>query len=195
MTSLISLLNKTIQRAKTADCRVSDENNKYIFRIDTMKKLKLILIWILSTVFAAIIAYIVWQYIDSQGGLYGLLIQSQGLLLILVNLPIPLWASIALVLLIGAYAYLRKHKRSQTYNPRLNDIEIAILLFLSKQPEKLPAEDIAQSLNVNIQIVTFHLEELAKFKMVLRLSYVGSPPDWKLFHEGQRYLIENKLIS
>uniref|UniRef100_A0A6H1ZSA1 Uncharacterized protein n=1 Tax=viral metagenome TaxID=1070528 RepID=A0A6H1ZSA1_9ZZZZ len=83
----------------------------------------------------------------------------------------------------------------ESHDNSLDENKVKILLFLSKQSGKLPTEEIAQSLSMNIQIVTFHLEELAKFKMVLRLSYVGSPPDWKLFHEGQRYLIENKLIS
>jgi len=91
-------------------------NNKHKLQIGTMKKLKLLLIWILSTVFAAIIAYMVWKYIDSWGGLYNLLIYSQDLLLILVNLTTPLWATIALITLCCLYIYL---KTRQYQNPQI----------------------------------------------------------------------------
>ena len=75
-----------------------------------MKKLKKILIWILSSVFAAIIAYMVWKYIDSLGGLCRLLIYFRDLLLILINTPTPLWATTALVLVLGVYIYIKTSK-------------------------------------------------------------------------------------
>jgi len=82
-----------------------------------MKKLKLILIWILSTVCAAIIAYIVWGYIDSRGGLYNLLIHTQDLLLILLNLTTPLWATIALTAICCLYTYLKIRQYQNSYKP------------------------------------------------------------------------------
>ena len=82
-----------------------------------MKKLKLILIWSLSTVCAAIIAYMVWKYIDSRGGLYNLLIHTQDLLLILLNLTTPLWATIALTAICCLYIYLKIRQHRNSYKP------------------------------------------------------------------------------
>ena len=74
-----------------------------------MKKLKQILIWFLSSVFAAIIAYMVWKYIDSWGGLYNLLIYFQALLLSLLTQPTPLWI-IIILLIVGLLIYLKIKK-------------------------------------------------------------------------------------
>lgn len=82
-----------------------------------------------------------------------------------------------------------------THNNLLDEIKVKILLFLSKQQDRLTAEDISHSLNIGIQIVKFHLEELEKYRLVHGALYVGSPRDWLLVQEGRRYLIENKLIS
>ena len=158
-----------------------------------------LLIKILKSIFSDVRQVIVGSiFLLIVGGTAGLLALSQKSLSFaaqIANIQMPLWVTIVLVLLLGVYIGLGKHRRSRTYNPRLNDIEVKILLFLSNQSERLTAEDVARSLNMNIQVATFHLEELAKSKMVLRLSYVGSPPDWLLFQEGRRYLIEKKLLS
>jgi hypothetical protein len=78
-----------------------------------MKKLKQLLKWIVSSLCAAIIGYIVWKYIDSIGSIQNLLIGIQDSLLQLLNLPTPLWATIALVLLCGTYIYI-KHRQYQS---------------------------------------------------------------------------------
>jgi len=90
-------------------------------------------------------------------------------------------------------------KKIQTYEKSSHETpfdenKIKILLFLSKQQDRLTAEYIAQSLNIGLQIVKFHLEELEKYNMVHGALYIGSPRDWLLVQEGRRYLIENKLI-
>lgn len=82
-----------------------------------------------------------------------------------------------------------------THDNLLDENKIKLLIFLSKQQDRLTADDIAQALNINPQVVTFHLEELEKYHMVHGAWYTGAPSDWKLVQEGRRYLIENKLIS
>lgn len=77
----------------------------------------------------------------------------------------------------------------------LDEIKIKILLLLSKQQDILPDEQIAEIVNINPQIVKFHLQELGISSMVGYASYVGSPRGWYLAQEGRRYLIEHKLIS
>ena len=79
------------------------------------------------------------------------------------------------------------------YGDLLDDNEINILTFLSNQQDRLTAEEISQSLGMNIQIARFQLEELEKYHMVHGALYSGAPRDWKLGQEGRRYLIENKL--
>ena len=80
-------------------------------------------------------------------------------------------------------------------NISLDETKVKILLFLSKQQDKLTDDDITQNLNINIQLVKFHLQELEKHSMVHADLYINSPCKWCLAQEGRLYLIENKLIS
>lgn len=86
-------------------------------------------------------------------------------------------------------------QKEKSHNNLLDEIKVNILLFLSKQRDKLTDEQVFRSLNMNPQVVKFHLQELEKSRMVCRALYVGSPCEWYLAQEGRRYLIENKLIS
>jgi len=82
-----------------------------------MKKLKKILIWLLSSVCAALIAYVVLKYIDSYNGLRNLSVHIQDLLLILANLPTPLWATIVLIAICFLYIYLNTQKPQYPQEP------------------------------------------------------------------------------
>lgn len=97
-------------------------NNKQKSQKGTMKKLKPFLKWILSTVFAAIIAYMVWESIDSLGSLRNLLIYIQALLLVLVTQSTPLWATSLMVLLCCLYIYLKIRKINQSLQPQIKNI-------------------------------------------------------------------------
>jgi alanyl-tRNA synthetase len=80
----------------------------------------------------------------------------------------------------------------------LDEAKINILKLLFKQ-DKLVTQQIAQSLNFEIQTAKFHLEELKVNNMLshnLTRDKLGSPMmTWSLAQEGRRYLIENKLTS
>jgi regulator of replication initiation timing len=84
---------------------------------------------------------------------------------------------------------------NKSHTSLLDENKIKLLIFLSQQYDRITIEAIVQSLNMNIQIATFHLEELEKSKMVHGLYYSGDPCDWILIQGGRRYLIENNLIS
>lgn len=81
-----------------------------------------------------------------------------------------------------------KHKTS------LDKTKVSILLFLTKQDKSI-SQQIATSLNINEQVVQFHLTELDNINMVHSLLAIGTPTRWMLKHEGRRYLIENNLLS
>jgi ATP-dependent 26S proteasome regulatory subunit len=82
----------------------------------------------------------------------------------------------------------------------LDEIEVNILLFLARQENTdITPEQIAQSLNANLQIITFNLEDLRTKKLVGSrpiAPFDHSPKRfWSLAQEGRRYLIKHKLIS
>ena len=82
----------------------------------------------------------------------------------------------------------------------LDEIESKILLFLANQDKfDISPEDIAHELNRNIQLITFHLENLRTKKMVDArpiAPFDHSPKRfWSIAQSGRRYLIENKYIS
>lgn len=97
-------------------------NNKQKSQKETMKKLKPFLKWILSTVFAAIIAYMVWKSIDSLGSLRNLLIYIQDLLLVSATQSTPLWAASLMTLLCCLYIYLKIRKINQSIQPPIKNI-------------------------------------------------------------------------
>ena len=96
-------------------------------------------------------------------------------------------------------------KKIQTYEQSSHAIlldtgEVDILLFLAKQERsEIEPEHIAQSLNTNLQIIHFHLEDLQMKRLVEArpiAPFDHSPRRfWSLAQEGRRYLIKHKLIS
>lgn len=88
---------------------------------------------------------------------------------------------------------IQKYEQSSHAN-LLEEAKINILVLLSKY-DKPNTQQIAGSLNVNEQIVKFHLTELKNMSMVHDLLNMRAPTSWTLAHGGRKYLIENKLIS
>lgn len=87
-----------------------------------------------------------------------------------------------------------------THEILLSEIEIKVLIFLAKQEHaEITPEHIAQSLNTNLPVISFHLEDLRAKKFIE--SRPVAPFDhsprrfWSLAQEGRRYLIKHKLIS
>ena len=82
----------------------------------------------------------------------------------------------------------------------LTEIEVSILSFLANQENTdITPEHIAQSLNTNLQVITFHLENLRAKNMIDSrpiAPFDYSPKRfWSLSQGGRHYLIENKHIS
>lgn len=74
------------------------------------------------------------------------------------------------------------------------DEEIKILVFLSKYPRSL-ANYISQSLDMGLQTVQFHLEELLKRHMVHGSHYMGRASEWFIDQEGRRLLLSKGLLE
>lgn len=87
-----------------------------------------------------------------------------------------------------------KIHKSPKHNPSIDETKVKILLFLTIQDKSI-SQNIAALLNINEQIIKFHLTELENINMVHSLLTMGAPPRWMLKHEGRRYLIENNLIA
>ncbi len=81
-----------------------------------------------------------------------------------------------------------------THENLLDETESNILILLSKH-ENLIDEQIARSLNLNLQVAKYHLQELDDKKMIGCSLTINSPIQWYLDHEGRNYLIKHKLIS
>lgn len=88
-------------------------------------------------------------------------------------------------------AKIQNYEQPAHNNP-LDEVKVKILLFLSSNNE-CTSEKIARFLNIDSQVIKFHLEKLKKSKMIKYKSYF--PSSWYLTQEGRKYLIENKLIS
>ena len=85
-------------------------------------------------------------------------------------------------------------QKEKSHDNLLDETKVNILLLLSKH-ENLIDEQIARSLNLNLQVAKYHLQELDDKKMIGCLLTVNSPIQWYLNHEGRHYLIKHKLIS
>lgn len=82
----------------------------------------------------------------------------------------------------------------------VDKIELKILIYLANQDhDKISPEDISKSVDINLQIVIFHLNNLKNKQMVDSRAiapFDHSPKRfWSLSQNGRRYLIENNHIS
>jgi DNA-binding CsgD family transcriptional regulator len=106
-------------------------------------------------------------------------------------------------LILTTYAYHKKGSESKTpakLTPTINDEEFKILKYLAGQNhDEISPEEIAETLGINLQIVTFNLGNL-KTKQIVDSRPIApfdhSPKRfWSLKQNGLQYLIENKHIS
>ena len=81
-------------------------------------------------------------------------------------------------------------KEKSFHNILLNDIEIKILLYLASNKNKT-SQQIAAAIDITDTVIDYHLVEMNGKGLVV--SY--APGLWCSEHKGNKYLIENKLIS
>jgi DNA-binding transcriptional ArsR family regulator len=88
-----------------------------------------------------------------------------------------------------------EHQLNDKQDNRLEEIREKILTALSSGHE-LTATQIAAAMRVSEQLVTFHLEELGKMRLVSATRfYTGRPTIWKLAQDGRGYLINRGSLT
>lgn len=97
-------------------------------------------------------------------------------------------------------------QKEKSQNNLLDKVSINVLELLFRQ-DNLTSEQIAQSLNIKLQMANFHLKELkAKGMLKQQTAYHDPPPSgnwfkrqgvlvWTLEQKGRKCLINNKLVS
>jgi DNA-binding transcriptional ArsR family regulator len=88
-------------------------------------------------------------------------------------------------------------QKYESHKNLLDEPKLKILKLLFKK-SKLQTQQVAQALSMELQIAEFHLTDLRKSKKVkqeaLPSNTIKTPIGWSLDQEGNRYLLENKLV-
>ena len=88
-----------------------------------------------------------------------------------------------------------EEKLAERQSQRLEELREKILTILSSVREATSGQ-IAATLGVGEQLVTFHLEELNKVHFVSAIRfYIGKPTIWDLAQEGRGYLVKNCFLT
>ena len=83
----------------------------------------------------------------------------------------------------------------ERHGQRLEEIREKILTVLSSGLEYTSLQ-ISAVLSVGEQLATFHLEELAKTRLVSASKfYTGQPTIWRLAQDGRGYLVNHGLLT
>ena len=86
-------------------------------------------------------------------------------------------------------------QKEKSHGEALNEVKEKILTLLAVQ-DGIADHDVAQSLNINGQLATFHLQELESNHFARRTLRVGARvTPWHITQEGRRYLVTHGLIS
>jgi glycerophosphoryl diester phosphodiesterase len=81
-----------------------------------------------------------------------------------------------------------------TDDSNLEEIKANILSFLLEH-EEVPSDLIGRAPNQNVQVITFHLDELDDLKLINPTYIMNSPVLWSLAHQGRRNLINHGLLK
>lgn len=85
------------------------------------------------------------------------------------------------------------HFKSDPHDEHLEEVREKILLLLAKRAGSTITE-ISKSLNIEVQLATFHLNELLAIKFVHHPGFYASSPKWSIAQEGRRYLVNHGLL-
>lgn len=89
---------------------------------------------------------------------------------------------------------IEKQKNNAFHDNLLEEIKVKILLYISKQSNT--ADEISAELQVGIEVIKFHLNELKDSAMISAEHIsMGVGNVWSLEQSGRKYLILNNLIK
>jgi chromosome segregation ATPase len=79
------------------------------------------------------------------------------------------------------------------HGQRLEEIRELILQLVAAHPEAT-SQQISSGMGINVQLVTFHLTELERSKLVHGSYSVSDEAEWSVAHEGRAYLVRHGLL-
>lgn len=86
-------------------------------------------------------------------------------------------------------------QKEKSHGEALDEVKEKILALVAVQ-DGIADHDVAQSLNLNGQLATFHLQELEANHLARRTLQAGARfTPWHITQEGRRYLVTHGLIS
>ena len=90
---------------------------------------------------------------------------------------------------------LKKKSQPIQHVDLLEEIREKMLVLISKQ-EGITESAITAALNINAQLVKFHIQELANDGLAgATLNMGGAPARWSLMQAGRRYLASHGLLT
>ncbi len=82
----------------------------------------------------------------------------------------------------------------QSHGSRLEEVKENLLKLLAEHPD-VEAEQIANALEANAQLITFHLTELENSRFVNGSYSVYDKTTWSIAHDGRGYLVKHGLLA
>lgn len=80
------------------------------------------------------------------------------------------------------------------HGQRLEEVKEQLLQLLAKHPNFTEAQ-IAGAMEINVQLITFHLTELERTQFVHGSYSAIDDTEWSIDHEGRAYLVRHGLLA
>lgn len=87
-----------------------------------------------------------------------------------------------------------EEKLIERHGQRLEEAREQLLQLLAKHPNVTDAQ-LARGMDINVQLVMFHLTALEKMKFVHGSYNAIDDTEWSLAHEGRAYLVHHELLA
>lgn len=85
-------------------------------------------------------------------------------------------------------------QKGKSHGSRLEEIKEHLLQLLAKH-SNFTEEQISRAMEVNVQLVTFHLTELEDKRFVHGSYSTIEDTEWSIAHDGRGYLIRHGLLA
>jgi hypothetical protein len=105
-----------------------------------------------------------------------------------------LGSSICLALVVRHYRKPTPRNQPIVQSARLDEIREQFLQLLVSHPN-ITSPQIARAIDKSPELVTFHLTEMEKAKLVHGSYYLGGDAEWSIAQNGRAYLVRNGLLA
>ena len=87
-----------------------------------------------------------------------------------------------------------KKLTEKAHGNRLEEVKEQLLQLLANHPNVADSQ-LARGMEINVQLVMFHLTELEKAKFIHGSYSTIDDTEWSLAHEGRAYLVRHGLLA